>query len=436
VNIKEIRHRRQFNAGVRTLVAVVALALTVGAVPTSKPEDVGLSAERLQRINQLVQRSIDAKEITGAVTVVSRKGRVVHFEAHGLMDAERNTPMRRDGIFRMASMTKPVVGVAIMMALEEGKVRLSDPVARFIPEFKGSKVAIEIPAAGGRGAGAGPAGQTPRAPEIYTVPATRDITVRDLLTHTSGLASGGAGSREANRLAPRDTSSNLGAYMPKLGPAPLDFQPGTQWRYSALAGIETLGRIVEVVSGQTLDVVLKQRIFDPLGMKDTAFFPTDDRLPRVVSLYDRTPTGLKKAETPAWLATKTFFSGGGGLWSTADDYLQFAQMLVNGGELNGKRLLSPRTIALMASNHVGDLYAQAGAARRGMGFGLTVEVVMDPIEANRRQSAGSFGWDGAFGTHFWVDPKEQIAGLLLIQQGVNAALNRDFENAIMQAIID
>ena len=224
--------------------------------------------------------------------------------------------------------------------------------------------------------------------------------------------------------------------MPKLGGAPLDFQPSTQWRYSALAGIETLGRIVEVASGQMLDVFLKQRVFDPLGMKDTAFFPTDDRLPRVVSLYNRTPQGLVKTETPAWLATKTFFSGGGGLWSTAEDYLQFAQMLTSGGELNGRRLLGPRTISLMASNHVGDLYSQAGAARRGMGFGLTVEVVMDPVDANRRQSSGSFGWDGAFGTHFWVDPKEQLTGILLIQQALNAALNRDFENAVMQAIID
>jgi len=323
-----------------------------------------------------------------------------------------------------------------MILLEEGKVRLSDPVSKFIPEFKNAKVAIEMPATGGRGPTALADGQPVPAAEIYTVPATRDITIRDLATHTSGLVSGGAGTREANRIAPRDTSSNLAAHMPKLGRAPLDFQPGAQWRYSGLAGIDTLGRVVEVASGQTLDMFLKQRIFDPLGMKDTAFFPTDDRKPRVVTLYARKPNGLEKTEAPAWLESKTFFSGGGGLWSTADDYLQFAQMLVNGGELNGKRLLSPRTVALMASNHVGDLYSQAGATRRGMGFGLTVEVVMNPIDANRRQSAGSFGWDGAFGTHFWVDPKEQIAGILLIQQGVNAALNRDFENAVMQAIID
>jgi CubicO group peptidase (beta-lactamase class C family) len=428
-----VLNRRLIHAHlVRVLVASAALALTIAAVPTGKPEDVGLSSERLQRINQLIQRYIDAREITGAVTVVSRKGRVAHFEAQGLMDVDRNLPMRKDGIFRMASMTKPVIGVAVMMVVEEGKVRLTDPVSRFIPEFKSAKVAIEKPSA--PGAGRGGAAQTP--PEIYTIPSTRDITVRDLLTHTSGLESGGAGTREGNRIAPRDTSSNLATYIPKLGAVPLDFQPGSQWRYSALAGIEVLGRIVEVASGQTLDVFLKQRLFDPLGMKDTAFFPTDDRLPRVVTLYERSLKGLQKAETPAWLATRTFFSGGGGLWSTGEDYLQFAQMLVNGGELGGKRILGPRTVALMASNHVGDLFEQAGATRRGMGFGLTVEVVADPIEANRRTSAGSFGWDGAFGTHFWVDPKEQIAGILLIQQSVNAALNRDFENAVMQAVVD
>ena len=198
-----------------------------------------------------------------------------------------------------------------------------------------------------------------------------------------------------------------------------------------------LGRIVEIVSGQTVDRFLKQRIFDPLEMRDTAFYPTEDKLSRVVTLYRRVPTGLEKIETPNWLATKTLFSGGGGLWSTAEDYMQFAQMLVNGGALNGKRLLSPRTIDLMGSNHVGELYrgAGAGGGLRGMGFGLTVEVVMDNIAAGRRESAGSFGWDGAFGTHFWVDRKEHLVGLLMIQEPVRQ-LSRDFENAVMQAIVE
>jgi len=422
--------------------AAVSLVTAAGAVvPGGKPEEVGFASDRLQRVNQVIQRAIDAKQIAGAVTVVARKGKVAHFEAQGMMDIEAKTAMRKDAIFRMASMSKPVTGVAIMMLLEEGKVRLNDPVSRFIPEFKDTRVAVEKPAppppagapapAAGRGRGRGGP-----PPEVTFVPADRPVTVRDLLTHTSGLASGGAGSREAGRLAPRETSSNLAVYIPKLGAAPLDFQPGTQWRYSALAGMQTLGRIVEVASGMTFDQFLKQRIFDPLGMKDTGFFPADANLPRIATLYDRDRTsgGLTRADTPSWLATKTLFSGGGGLWSTPEDYLQFAQMLVNGGQLNGKRLLSPRTVDLMGTNNLGDLYAKGN--RPGMGWGLSVEVVVDPIAANRRTSPGTFGWDGAFGTHFWVDRKEQITGILLIQQAVQSQLNRDFENAVMQAIVD
>jgi CubicO group peptidase (beta-lactamase class C family) len=414
----------------RLAVAFVALTLTAGVVPSVRPEDVGLSSERLQRINDLVQRYIESNQISGAVTVVSRKGKIAHFEAQGLMDLESRTPMRKDAVFRIASMTKPVTGVAILMLMEEGQLRLNDPVSRFIPEFKNTRVAMMKPQP--------PAGQgqSPRDPEIYTVPADREITIRDLMTHTSGLESGGAGTREGSSIAPRKTNETLAKYIPQLGAVPLDFQPGTQWRYSALAGIETLGRIVEVVSGLTFDRFLEQRIFDPLGMKDTVFYPGEEQASRVVTLYRRTPKGLDRIETPEWLATKTLFSGGGGLWSTADDYMQFAQMLVNGGVLHGKRLLSPRTVDLMASNHVTDLYTGAGAQRvQGMGFGLTVEVVLDSIASGRRVSSGSFGWDGAFGTHFWVDRKEQLVGLLMIQEPVGA-LGRDFENAVMQAIID
>ena len=417
---------------------VAAISLTAGIVSVGRPEDVGMSSERLQRINEVVQRYIDSGQITGAVTVVARRGKVAHFEAQGLMDVESKTPMRRDAIFRMASMSKPVTGVAILMLMEEGKLRLTDPVSRFIPDFKNPKVAMlkNAGAAGGRGAApiAG-RGEPPPAPEIYTIPAERELTIRDLLTHTNGLETGGAGSREGARMAPRDTSSNLAAYVPALGGVPLDFQPGTAWRYSALAGIETLGRIVEIVSGQTFDQFLKTRIFEPLAMKDTTFVPADDRKQRIVTLYGRTPNGLRREETPAWLATKTLFSGGGGLWSTADDYIQFAQMLANGGALNGKRLLGPRTVDLMSSNHVGELYHGTGGSLHGFGFGLTVEVMLDNIEGNRRVSNGSFGWDGAFGTHFWVDRKEQLVGLLMVQESVEP-LKRDFENAVMQAIIE
>jgi len=180
-------------------------------------------------------------------------------------------------------------------------------------------------------------GQPPPAPEIYTVPAERELTIRDLMTHTNGLETGGPGSREGNRISPRNTASNLAAYVPTLGAVPLDFQPGTKWQYSALSGIETLGRIVEIVSGMALDQFLQKRIFEPLGMKDTAFFPTDDRMSRVVTLYQRKGDALERIETPAWLATRTLFSGAGGLWSTAEDYMQFAMMLLNNGQWNGKR---------------------------------------------------------------------------------------------------
>ncbi len=424
----------------RTRFAIVLLAVltltAAAAVPAGKPEDVGMSSERLQRVNDVIKASIGAGQITGAVTMVSRKGHIAHFEAQGLMDVEAKTPMRKDAIFRMASMSKPVTGVAILILMEEGKLRLTDPVSRFIPEFKNPKVAILKTTSGARGAAPATPGQPPPAPEIYTVPAERELTIRDLMTHTNGLETGGPGSREGARISPRNTSSNLAAYVPTLGAVPLDFQPGSKWQYSALSGIETLGRIVEITSGMTFDQFLQKRMFEPLGMKDTAFFPTDDRMPRVVTLYERRPPApLTRTDTPAWLATKTLFSGGGGLWSTAEDYMQFGQMLVNGGQLNGKRLLSPRTVDLMGSNHVGDLYTGIGQQLKGMGFGLTVEVVMDGVSANRRESNGSFGWDGAFGTHFWVDRKEQLVGLLMVQES-NGQLMRDFENAVMQAIVE
>ena len=431
------------NRFARTLAAaaIAAVALTgtpqmagLGMPAVSRPEDVGLSTERLPRIHETVQRFLDAKQLSGAVTLVARRGRIAHFEAHGVMDLEAGTPMRKDAIFRIASMSKPVTGVAIMMLLEEGKLRLNDPVSRFMPEFKDMKVAVIRP---GYVAPAPVPGQRAPIPDYYTVPASREITVRDLLTHTSGLESGDLGNRVGARLVPRDTTRTLADYVPRLSQVPLDFQPGSQWTYSLLAGMETLSRIVEITSGLPYDQFLKQRIFDPLGMKDTGFVVPADRASRVATLYERTPKGLSRQDTPAWLSTKTFFSGGGGLYSTAEDYAQFAQMLVNGGELNGKRLLSPRTIDLMATNHVGDLYSGAGAGSRvqGMGFGLSMEVVMDPIRANRRTSVGTFGWDGAFGTHFWVDQKEKLIGVLMVQTP-GTGITRDFENAVMQAIVE
>ena len=408
------------------LVALLAVATAGAQVPAGSPDDVGLSAKRLERIGEMIQRAIDTKQISGAVTVVARRGRVAHFEARGLMDIEANVPMRQDTIFPIASMTKPVTGVAILMLVEEGKVRLSDPVSRFIPEFKQTKVAMpRTDAAGGEG-------------DIYTVPAKREVTVHDLITHTSGLGSGGAGSEATSRIAPRKSTDTVADWTGALGAAPLDFQPGTRWAYSGLAGIDTLGRIVEVASGLTFDEFLRRRIFEPLGMKDTAFNVPDDKKARVVTLYSRTPDGLELRPVPEWVATTTMHGGGGGLWSTAEDYLQFAQMLVNGGELKGTRLLGSRTVDLMASNHVGDLYEKAGSVGGGpgKGFGLTVDVVLDGVAARGdHRSTGSFGWGGAFGTTYWVDPQEDLTAVLMVQTP-GGPLRADFQNAVMQAIVD
>jgi CubicO group peptidase (beta-lactamase class C family) len=362
---------------------------------------------------------------------VARKGRLAHFEAQGVMDLESKKPMTKDALFWIASMSKPITGVAILMLMEEGKVRLNDPVSKFIPEFRGLKVAMLQEHTGPPAPAS--AGDT-AAPSFYTVPATREITIRDLLTHTSGLVSGGpASSAEVQKVA-RKPGETLADYIPRLGAVPLDFQPGTRWSYSPSAGFDTLGRVVEIVSGQSYDQFLRQRIFDPLGMKDTVFHPAEDRLPRVATMYHRAVNALDKADTRDRLSNMTYFSGAGGLMTDAEDYLQFGEMLASGGQWNGKRLLSPKTVDLMASVHAPDTLP---GRPKGRSFGLSVQVVNDAVAAGFRVSDGSFGWDGAFGTHFWVDPKEKVVGILMIQtNNPNRQLDRDFENAVMQAMVE
>ena len=291
-------HSRSTRLAIRLSLPLVIVGLLAGSflgaeVPAGKAEDVGLSAKRLDRIDEMIQREIVAEGISGAVTIVARRGRVAHFKAHGLMDADAGRPMQTDTIFPIASMTKPVTGVAILMLVEEGRVRLSDPVSRFVPEFRDTQVAIPRSGSEQNGADAG----------IYTVPVEREVTIRDLMTHTSGLASGGAGTSAAGRAAPRRSTDTVADYAAELGSAPLDFQPGTRWAYSALAGIDTLGRVVEVASGLTFDEFLRQRIFEPLGMQDTAFNVPVDDASRVVTLYRRSSSGLELIETPEWVAT-------------------------------------------------------------------------------------------------------------------------------------
>ena len=407
---------------VSTLVALVAVLLPLRAstlVP-GKPEEAGFSAERLARVREAVKRHLDAGSPSGAVTLVARRGKIVHLEAHGLMDVESKKPMPKDGIFRLASTSKPITAAAVLMMIEEGKIRLADPVSRFIPEFKSMKVAVPRPGGSGK--------------EFDTVPAAREITVRDLLTHGSGLMSGGLGNGAAPR---REATDTLATFIPKLASVPLDFQPGTLWRYSGQAGFDVLSRIVEIASGLPYDRFLRERLFDPLGMKDTGFFAPPDRAGRLVTLYRRTPEGkLERTPDQSGLSSTSYFAGSGGMVSTAEDYAKFAQMMLNGGELNGRRYLGPRTVQMMTTNHTGDMVnGQFGRPARGMGFGLGVQVNEDPAASGLPQSKGAWGWAGGFGTNFNVEPAEQMVTVVFIQTP-NGALQRDVETAMRQAIID
>jgi len=407
--------------------------LTAASLPVSKPEDVGISSERLQRIHEMVMRHVAAHDISGAVSIVARKGRVVHYEAHGLMDIDSNKPMTKDALFRLASSSKPVTAAAILILLEEGKLKLTDPVSKFIPEFRDSKVAIEfkrpaLPMADG----------TPRAASpYYTVPASRDIAIIDLLTHGSGLASGGITDADYQKIMKaRTPTDTLADFIPRLGALPLDFEPGTAWRYSPLAAFDTLGRIVEIVSGMSFDRFLRERLFGPLDMPDTGFNVPEKDAARKVTIYRRTETGLEKLTNSPVFTGSAYFSGAGGLISTAEDYYKFAQMLCNGGILNGKRILSPWTVDLMLSNQVGDLFnGQSGRAPKGVGFGLGGEVVLNAADARLRKPNGSYGWDGAFGTYWWVNRKEQMAVVFFIQTG-SRSIQYDFDNAVSQAVIE
>ena len=402
------------------LILLAAFSLTAASLPSTKPEEVGLSSERLRQIHAMVQRHIDAGDITGAVMFVARKGQIAYIEAQGAMDADTRKPMTRDSLFRMASMTKPVIGTAIMMMLEEGKLQLGDPVSKYIPEFKDMKVGVLLE----KGQGAD------HPPKFYTVPAERAITIKDLLTHTSGLSSGPMGQSEVAKIRRKPTET-LADYIPRLGSTPLEFQPGSHWMYSPSDGFDVLARVVEVTSGMPLDRFLKQRVFDPLDMPDTSHYPTDAQMARLVTAYRKTDSGLVKTENSLSMSSKVYFAGGGGLVSTIDDYSRFAQMLANGGELNGRRLLSPRTVKLMSSVHIP--YTLQGRTL-GEGFGLSVRVMQDAIVGNHRVSDGTFGWSGAYGTHFWIDPKEDIVAVMMIQTPIRE-MRPEFENAVMQAIV-
>jgi CubicO group peptidase (beta-lactamase class C family) len=314
------------------------------------------------------------------------------------MDIESRKPMLKDSLFAIASMTKPITATAILILVEEGRLRLTDPVSQFIPQFKDLKVAVTL---------------------SQTAPANRPITIRDLLTHTSGIV--------APPQIPGASDETLAHFLPAFTGTPLEFQPGTRWAYSNTVGFDVLARIVEVASGQTFDRFLHERIFEPLGMKNTSHVLDATQKMKLATRYEGTASGLRKQQVTD---TPSYFGGGWGLYSTAEDYLRFAQMLLNKGELDGKRVLSPRAVELMTSVHVPD---SLPGRQPGEGFGLSVRVITDQAARGAWLSNQSFGWSGAFGTHFWVDPKEQLVAILMIQTPA-VAIRPDFETAVMQAV--
>jgi CubicO group peptidase (beta-lactamase class C family) len=408
--------------------ALVVFPLSAIAQTTVQPERVGLSSQRLERIHDLVQEYMDSGQITGAVTLVARRGQIAHLEAQGVMDEDSGRPMSTETMFRIASMSKPLAGVAVMMLVEEGKIRLNDPISRFLPSFEDQQVAIAQPAGGRGGAGAGGRGA---APQFYTVPVERAITITDVLTHTSGVMSGQMSNSVGGQLSSQRHEAGL-AWVDELGSAPLEFQPGSRWSYSALAGFDVLSRIVEIASGQSFDLFLESRIFEPLGIEDMTFWPSDEQRARLVSSYNFSDGELQARNNPDSMSGEKYFSGAGGIMTTAQDYARFGMMLANDGAGPDRPLLGSRTMEVMRSEFIPNNLPGRGP---GEGYGLSVRVLSDPLAAGSLLSSGTFGWSGAYGTHFFVDPVEDIVGVMMIQTPIRE-MRPLFETAVMQAIID
>jgi CubicO group peptidase (beta-lactamase class C family) len=400
---------------------------------TNTPEAVGLSSARLDRLRDHMQRYVDQHKLAGLITMVARHGQVVHAECFGMMDLEANKPMQLDTIFRLYSMTKPITSVAVMILYEEGHFQLYDSVSRYIPEFKDLKVFVEATEAG-----------------IELAEAEREITIRDLLTHTAGLtydflegSAVGAMYREAELFRPDQSLQDM---IRKLAKLPLVLQPGRAWRYSV--AFDVLGYLVEVISGMPFESFLEQRIFRPLGMVDTAFYVPQEKLGRLAAMYGPAEEGgLKLIEAPAtspFAEPPRLASGGGGLVGTASDYMRFAQMLLNGGELDNTRLLSRKSIELMITNHLSQhlipfaLVKGAEIYTKGYGYGLGFGVLMDVAQSETVGSVGEFEWGGAASTSFWVDPNEELIGLLMpqFQPVLYYPIDRQFKVLTYQAIDD
>ena len=375
-----------------------------------KPESVGFSSERLERLHALMQQEVDQKQLPGVVTILARHGKIVDYRTYGNRDVASAALMTKDTIFRVFSMSKPITGVAMMLLYEQGKWLPSDPIAKFIPEFAHLKVCKGVDAAG----------------NMILEDPVHPPTMQELMTHTAGFVYGFFGDtpvdKEYRRLGVMQ-SKTLQEFIDRLSTIPLAYQPGSKWVYSASMDIQ--GYIVEKLSGQSLPDFMQEHIFKPLGMKDSGFYVPADKRGRFVTVYRSNEKG-EVIPAPGfggdYNEQPTMPSGGGGIVATAEDYFRFAEMLANGGELNGVRILSPASVQLMSSNHLaphlltGEFSIGVQVMRPGLGYGYNCAVEFDPAEANLPDGRGTFFWDGAAGTWFWVDPANDVVFLGMIQR--------------------
>jgi CubicO group peptidase (beta-lactamase class C family) len=392
------------------------------------PSSVNVSADRLTRIDNLIQQSIDSGWIAGATGFIARDGKIVYYKAFGANDAESGTPMAADDIFRIASQTKAITSVAVMTLFEEGKFLLDDPVSKYIPEFR---VPVVL------------AGFNEKDTTFTTIPAKREITIRDLLTHTSGIEYAGIGSPTMRAIYAKyeipggfgSSGLYIGDKMRTLGKLPLMHQPGERFTYGL--NVDVLGYLVEVLSGESLDQYFHSHLFEPLGMNDTYFYIPESKAGRLVKVVTEGRNGKLVNASDEFssyplLTDGTYYSGGAGLSSTIKDYAIFLQMMLNKGEYNGKRILASRTVELMTSNQIGDL--DLGRNKFGLGFEITTASGQSQLGV----SEGSFSWGGYFGTNYWADPAERVVGLLFINQAPlrHSEIQNKFKVLVYQAIMN
>ena len=421
--------------------SILASAYVTGAdLTTTKPERVGMSADRLTRIGTLMQAYVDQEAIAGSVTLIARKGKIVHFEPTGVLNLDTGEPMQNDSLFRIYSMTKPITSVAAMLLFEQGKFQLDDPIAQYLPEFSNVKVLVD-----------GNLVNPDHAP-----------TIRELLSHTAGLTYGIFSNTEVDKLyrealwgdrAMLDLTKYRGDGMERrvkdldelsktIASIPLLYQPGSQWVYSI--SVDILGRLIEVISGQSLDQFLQQEIFDPLEMEDTFFEIPKDKIARFGTNHIVDKDGnlivVDRPESSDYSKPVSLFSGGGGLVSSTMDYLRFAQMLLNGGELNGVQLLSPTTVALMQRNQLTDTSSRGFSDRPNtagtVGFGLGIGIATSEQKLSATE-VGAYSWGGMAGTLFWVDPEHELVAILMVQRIYSPeAIRSKFRNLTYQAITE